>query len=416
MADDHRGRPKVHDRRKDSPDTGQAQYLRDVTSFAGFLLARLRMWPLLLVAVVALLADLSVANASPPGLLLLGSGIAVMALTVTVRHLYEAGRRWPGIALTGIAVALSLSTSVLLERIMLQRTPGSTETLGLLLLLALTCRKLSFWQIMPTGPALVVAITQLGSRMRVTTEAPVVGDIGGLLALLPVMFAVAGFYLRSEDNRRAVSEDRIRQAERLELARDLHDHVAHYVTAIVVQAQAGEQVVHRDPATGQTLFGNIERTGQEGLVAMSRMVRLLRDPDATPEPPRSAALHTVEQRVAGFREEGHPVSLQVADGVDAATWPPEVAKSVERLVQEGLTNVRKHARSATSVRVLLDSTGDDVLVKVQDNATRTTRREFRPSGFGMIGLTERVDQLGGTLHSGPLAGTGWEMAARIPLR
>jgi signal transduction histidine kinase len=280
----------------------------------------------------------------------------------------------------------------------------------------LACRKLSFWQIVPIGPVLVVVITQLGSRIRVTTGTSVLGDVGELLALLPVMFAVAGFYLRSEDSRRVAAEDRIRQAERLELARDLHDDVAHYVTAIIVQAQAGEQVVHRDPATGQTLFGNIERTGQEGLAAMGRMVRLLRDPDGTPQPPRAATLHTVEQRVAGFREEGHPVSLFIADGVDAAAWPPEVAKSVERLVQEGLTNVRKHARLATSVRVLLDSTGDDVLVKVQDNAARTTRRDFRPSGFGMIGLTERVGQLGGTVHSGPLAGTGWEMAARIPLR
>jgi signal transduction histidine kinase len=166
---------------------------------------------------------------------------------------------------------------------------------------------------------------------------------------------------------------------------------------------------------GRELFGNIERTGQEGLVAMGRMVRLLRDGD----PERSTVVggvDTIRRRVERFAESGTAATLEVAGGVDAAAWSPELAKSVERLVQEGLTNIRKHARSATAVRVVLEPDDDRLVVRVRDDGSRSGRVRFRPSGFGVLGLAERVSALGGDLTSGPLPGGGWQLRASIPVR
>ncbi|MEU9087248.1 ATP-binding protein [Streptomyces sp. NPDC048357] len=86
-------------------------------------------------------------------------------------------------------------------------------------------------------------------------------------------------------------------------------------------------------------------------------------------------------------------------------------------MQEGLTNVRKHARGATSVHVLLESEEDRLVIRVRDNATggQRARPRFRPSGFGLIGLTERLTELGGELNCGPMPEGGWELAAAIPL-
>lgn len=112
--------------------------------------------------------------------------------------------------------------------------------------------------------------------------------------------------------------------------------------------------------------------------------------------------------------DGTPARLHVDSGVDADLWPPELAKSVERLVQEGLTNARKHARSATDVVVSIDTDGDRLMVRIRDDGTRAGRRRFRESGFGMIGLAERVSALGGELVSGPAERGGWQLSASIP--
>ncbi len=260
---------------------------------------------------------------------------------------------------------------------------------------------------------MVGAIELLQLRLAPDMALPLISDVDVWFVLLPAVFLGWGVHLRSQDLRHASEAERVRRSERLELARDLHDNVAHYVTAMIVQAQAGEAVV--DHPQGRQLFGNIERTGQDGLVAMGRMVRLLRDGEQE-APCVVRSVDSIRGQVDRFAEEGTAAELVLGPGVDSVVWSPQVAKSVERLVQEGLTNVRKHARSATSVRVTVEPDGDRLVVRVVDDGARTARPRFRSSGFGMIGLRERVSALGGELVSGPVDGGGWQLRASIPLR
>jgi signal transduction histidine kinase len=112
--------------------------------------------------------------------------------------------------------------------------------------------------------------------------------------------------------------------------------------------------------------------------------------------------------------------LHLGADVDEGRWSPELAKAVQRLVQEGLTNVRKHARTATTVQVSIEHAGDHLVVKVRDDGARRGRTRFRPSGFGtsgfgMVGLAERVSALGGELAGGPCDG-GWQLTASLPAK
>jgi signal transduction histidine kinase len=334
-------------------------------------------------------------------------------------RLYRFGRHWTAGALCVVVATVSLLTTSLVKGTVLQRTPGWAELLGLLVLLCLSCRYGRPVPLMLSVVPLFVAVVRIEGRAPTLSDLPVLNDINGLFTLLPVGFVLLGGYLRAEDGRRRTAAENVRQAERLDLARDLHDHVAHYVTAMVVQAQAGEPTAERDPATARKLFANIERTGQEGLVAMSRMVRLLRDADgAVAEAPVTPAMTRIEELVHQFSGTGQHAWLDIADDVDGAVWSPQLAKSVERLVQEGLTNIRKHARTATTVHVKLGTDGDRLVVRVRDNASGQQRGRvwFRPSGFGMVGLSERVVELGGELSSGPMPEGGWELAASIPMK
>jgi signal transduction histidine kinase len=351
---------------------------------------------------------------SPTGQVLLAEAALLAGVAWLVDRQARAGR--PGVA-AGLGV-LAGTVSVLVTRFVadtvLQRQPGTVALLALLLIVAALCRRLP-------GRLLVLvvmplfAVVYLDQRLPSELSSVPVGDVYSWLALVGFAFAGWGFALRVEDGRRSAALEQVRQAERLELARDLHDHVAHHVTAMIVVAQAGAQLAERDPAQAARLFGDLERTGQEGLVAMSRMVRLLRSADGPPGQP-VRTLDTVRDLVDRFAGGDTRAELHLGTDVDEGRWSPELAKAVQRLVQEGLTNVRKHARTATTVQVCIQHAGDRLVVRVRDNGTRRGRTRFRPSGFGMVGLAERVSALGGELAGGPCDSGGWELTASLPAR
>ncbi|MEU6753512.1 histidine kinase [Spirillospora sp. NPDC046719] len=263
-------------------------------------------------------------------------------------------------------------------------------------------------------------------------------------APLGITVAVAlgvGLYLRAVDARRARSLAAARRDERLELARDLHDFVAHHVTGIVVQAQAARFAARsgaaQSPERLDTMFAGIEKAGTEALTSMRQMVGLLRDAQhtgaadgeafgaagktaGTAETAGGAAgeaatrpvgdLGRLRDLVAGFADP--PATLALAP--DLGPLPPEVAASVHRVVQESLTNVRKHAADAASVRVAVArAAGGSVEVSVRDDGQGRGRR-LPSSGFGLAGLSERVDALGGRLRAGPRPEGGWEVVALLP--
>ncbi|MGW4208066.1 sensor histidine kinase [Lentzea sp. NPDC004789] len=227
-------------------------------------------------------------------------------------------------------------------------------------------------------------------------------------AVITLVLAVGtGLYFRARDAERAsqlaASVAAAQNAERMALARELHDVVAHYVTAIVVHAQAGQLNREVD------VLPSIAASGTEALTAMRRLVGTMRDGTSAGPAASSSLVDDVRELVS---ESGLPVHLSV-DLQDAV--PQELARSVLRLVQESLTNTQKHAVSVSSVDVALSS-GDGVLrLFVADDGVASGVPVGGSGGYGLVGMRERVELLGGTFSAGRREPTGWTVRAELPL-
>ncbi|MBE1530332.1 sensor histidine kinase [Actinomadura algeriensis] len=340
------------------------------------------------------------------------------------------------------AGAASLFSSLFLGTAVVLNTGGNpslfAEIGGLLIVTVRTVWRMPRDRAVPVTVLLGTALLIMPLRWSLITGVLFTAPLGVLLAIA----IGAGLYLRAVDARRSRSVTAARRDERLELARDLHDFVAHHVTGIVVQAQAARFAASsgavQSPEQLDTMFGGIEKAGTEALTSMRRMVGLLRDAqhvDGTPAPgpygspppgphadpsggpgDRGSAtrpvgdLDRLRELVAGFADP--PAVLSLAP--DLGPLPPEVATSAHRVVQEALTNIRKHAADATYVRVSLARFGGGVEVAVRNDG-RGRGRRLPSSGFGLTGLAERVTALGGRLHAGPRPEGGWEVVAVLPL-
>ncbi|GAA2953979.1 histidine kinase [Microbacterium schleiferi] len=229
--------------------------------------------------------------------------------------------------------------------------------------------------------------------------------IGGFALLLSALLLGMAFRYRAAARQRQT--DRIRMLEREHLARDLHDTVAHHVTAIAIRAQAGLAVAGNDPAAATNALGVIEAEAAQTLSELRSMVRVLRlgeSADLAPSP----GLDAIGQ-LSGVRPGGVVVDVTVTEG--SLIVPPPVAGAVYRLAQESVTNALRHARHATRVDVRV--TADDAGVRL--SVTNDGDPAPPPSpGFGLIGMTERAALLGGTCTSGPAPGGGWIVTAELP--
>jgi signal transduction histidine kinase len=207
---------------------------------------------------------------------------------------------------------------------------------------------------------------------------------------------------------RQVEADRVLGEERARMARELHDVVAHAVSLMVVQAEAGPVVVERDPARAVGAFDTISATGKQALTEMRRLLGVLRtDPTGplTPQP----GLDRLEDLVASFRQAGLPVELVVHG--EPRPLPPGIDLSAYRILQEALTNVLKHAGPARA-RVGVRYEPAAVTLTVEDDGLGAAASA--PSGGnGLVGMRERAALLDGTVHAGP-AEDGWRVEARLP--
>jgi signal transduction histidine kinase len=207
-------------------------------------------------------------------------------------------------------------------------------------------------------------------------------------------------------------------AERLRLARELHDVVAHSMSVIAVQAGAGRHVLRTDPDEAEFALGAIEATSREALAEMRRMVGVLRHDGRRvdgPETVRGVA------DIAGLVEEigraGLPTSLAV-EGERPVTVPAALDLAAYRIVQEALTNAIKYAGPARAVVRICWRT-DEVVVEVCDDgagaAAAPGRERTNGSGHGVAGMRERVALFGGDFTAAPTPGGGFRVAARLPL-
>ncbi|MFS8100497.1 histidine kinase [Lentzea alba] len=226
-------------------------------------------------------------------------------------------------------------------------------------------------------------------------------------SILLVLAVGSGLYFRARDNERAsqlaASVAAAQNAERMALARELHDVVAHYVTAIVVHAQAGQMNREVD------VLPSIAASGTEALTAMRRLVGTMRDGTSS-GPAASSSLVDDVRTLAS--DSGLPVHLSV-DLQDAV--PQELARSVLRLVQESLTNTQKHADAVSSVDVALSSGDGSLRLFVADDGVASDVPVGGSGGYGLVGMRERVELLGGTFSAGRREPTGWTVRAELPL-
>ncbi len=210
---------------------------------------------------------------------------------------------------------------------------------------------------------------------------------------------------------RAVQEERVR------IARELHDVVAHSVSVMVVQASAGRRILDRDPTKVAEALEVIESTGRGALDELRRLLGVLREDQSTVGTEPQPSAESVSTLVQQCRDAGMDVDLVVDGDEGAAELPPGVGLTVFRVVQEALTNVMKHAGPAR-VEVHLRLRDDVVTIQVTDDGRGPAPEwsSLPSAGQGLIGMRERVELFGGELRTGPRPGGGFVVRAEVPLR
>ncbi len=208
---------------------------------------------------------------------------------------------------------------------------------------------------------------------------------------------------QEEQTRRAIAQ------ERATIARELHDVVAHAISVTVLQSRGARRMLGRDDEQVRRALDAIEHTNTQALGDMRRLLAVLRDTEGdaatTPQP----SLARLDDLVADVRGSGLAVDLvETGTGRDI---PPGVDLSAYRIVQEALTNVLKHA-SAGSATVRLDYGADELRLSVRDDGVGTSASNG--TGHGLVGIRERVAVVGGEIETGPAAGGGFEVSARLP--
>ncbi|MGW6577488.1 sensor histidine kinase [Streptomyces sp. NPDC054945] len=221
---------------------------------------------------------------------------------------------------------------------------------------------------------------------------------------------------REEEARRRVAEERLR------IARDLHDVVAHHIALVNVQAGVAAHVMDKRPDQAKEALAHVRDASRSALNELRATVGLLRqsgDPEAPTEP--APGLGVLNELVDTFRHAGLPVEVIVQlDGTaPAGSLPSAVDLAAYRVIQEALTNVRKHAGPGAKAEVSVVRVGPSVEVTVLDDGGESADPAPEPTdpsgGHGLLGMRERTGALGGTCFAGPRFGGGYRVHAILPL-
>ncbi|MET8828449.1 histidine kinase [Streptomyces sp. NPDC004610] len=338
-------------------------------------------------------------------------------------------------------VTLAFGSAMLFHVASLVAAPGESVGLATGTVVIVLVYALARWgagREIVLGGAVILAACTLGT---VTDGTPVVEKVAVFVFLL--LPGVVGAAVRLGVLARERQWDQVRSREREQLARELHDTVAHHVSAMVIIAQAGRVLADTDPSAAVEALEGVEEEGARTLEDMRAMVAALRDRGVGAElaPPGGVADLERLVRTPGGR-------LRVDLGLDGEldALPPAVDAAVFRIVQESVTNAMRHAVDATEVVVRVTAEGHTVRVSVRDNGRRVGRGRAGPgsagyglpgygpaghgpagdglpgygpaghglAGYGLAGLRERAALLGGRLRAGPCADQGWHVEAELP--
>jgi signal transduction histidine kinase len=223
------------------------------------------------------------------------------------------------------------------------------------------------------------------------------------------LFAAAlGAAIRYRAKIRIRDIDQAKAREREQLARELHDTVAHHVSGIAIQAQAGRAIAASHPERAVEALAIIEDAATRTLTELRAIVGVLRatqDTEFAPQP----GVAEVEQ-LATEGQTRPCVEVTLSGEFDDLS--PAVGAAIYRLAQESITNARRHARHATQVTVAVTGDADRVRLTIDDDGSAAGGRA--PAGYGLVGMQERASLLGGTFHAGPAAERGWRVEATLP--
>jgi signal transduction histidine kinase len=253
-------------------------------------------------------------------------------------------------------------------------------------------------------------VAVLAFAVAVVTDDTGPGEaVAGAAALLCAAALGTATRYRAMAREHLVEQARFRERE--QLARELHDTVAHHVSAIAIQAQAGLVLDRSSSPGGATeALEAIEREAASTLAEMRAIVGVLRSgPGRPPVVPQRRLSDIAGLAATGT---GAPrVDVQLCG--DLTDLAPPVEAALYRVAQEAVTNARRHALHATRVEVRVSGGATDVQLTVHDDGARNTANPG-PPGHGLVGMTERVTLLGGTLSAGPAPERGWRVRAVLP--
>lgn len=367
--------------------------------------------------------------------------LADIAMLLTSPDPWDPATNWVPVLVTGPATVLAVSET--------RFSPPFLRRVWLIAAMSVTLSVVSIavpqdgpsWGTLETAGLLALILRTTAQTRRTTTAAASAAALSFAVLILPARTGswstiVAGGYIltialaitvtlgcavRALEARRRRNISDVRQAERLAIARDLHDLIAHHMTGIIVQAHAASAIYPTAPDKVAPILQNIAQAGTETLESMRRLVRVLREDNHSALRPGDLLTELSELTAsysapASDGDSSGAARLEATAAARTARLSPEVEVSAYRAVQEALTNIRRHA-PGTQASVRLDA--DDTWLWVTVTNTPAAKRAPSPAGghggFGLIGLRERIEALDGVLRTGPLPGGGWEVKAGFPL-
>lgn len=282
-------------------------------------------------------------------------------------------------------------------------TPPGLDTMAFVLLLPYALFRWASGRDIAIGVVVMLAAAVIGTA----TDPGTVGEaIGGVTVLL--LSAAIGGMVRYRGTARGREIEQVKLGEREQLARELHDTVAHHVSAIVIQAQAGRTLAASSPQTAVDVLAVIEAEASRTLDEMRSMVGALRRDTDTPLTPQQGIADI--SRLAASAPPRIAVDVHV-DG-DLSALEPVVDAAAYRIAQESVTNAIRHASNATRVDIRVVASDGGVQLSVVDDGEHGGAPGV--GGYGLIGMGERAKLLGGTIEAGRMPGRGWRISAEIP--
>lgn len=369
-------------------------------------------------------------------------GVAVLCVLSVVAasvdpHEHEFVLRWSAVVLAAVGcsallwrrrhpfgvLAVTIGCGVLFQMLGFRESPLVTSpVLASVYNVALRTDRRTAWTAAAVSAAILVGADAIWTSnswldpdkaaMVAWTALPAaVGD--GLRSRRAYVAAVEERAEHAERTREQEAQQRV-AAERVRIARELHDIVAHHIALINAQAGVAVHLVDQRPEQILTALENIRDTSRSALDELRVTVGLLRQSDE-PVAPRDPmpGLAQVPALLASFERAG----LAVSDTWRGITEPlePAVDLAAYRIVQESLTNVRKHA-GADHARLFLHYHGERLTITVEDDGCAGPHDPHPGAGHGLIGMRERATTIGGTLYAGPRPEGGFTVTAELPLR